>query len=221
MDKKMLVCIFSVLLLVSGCSNDKETEKANKTVEENQQSEKELNVNEKSIQLEKKIKEEDGVIDGQVYEEEDKAIGKIVLDKKVSNEDAKNLVEKFSKELKKEYKDKVVSVQATKDGKVVEEMTINSSVNEKKEASNESKKTANDLNAKVLDVLPGVFSVKIPLEKANEVGATETSTLNLQVEGKEAIALTYYEEYKLFLNVNIPDKSYTKEELLNAVVSAK
>jgi cytochrome c553 len=47
------------------------------------------------------------------------AIGAIVLDKKLSDADAKKLAEKYAKERKEEYKDRKVNVQAVRDGKKV------------------------------------------------------------------------------------------------------
>ena len=51
------------------------------------------------------------------------AIGTLILDKKVSNKDAKKLAEKYAEELKDEYKDLKVNVQAVRDGKNVANIT--------------------------------------------------------------------------------------------------
>jgi cytochrome c553 len=54
-----------------------------------------------------------------VYTQDDMAIGALVLDKKLSDADAKKLAEKYAKERKEEYKDRKVNVQAVRDGKKV------------------------------------------------------------------------------------------------------
>lgn len=74
-------------------------------------------------ELTKQVKEEDGVIDGQVYEQDGMAIGTLLLEKKVSNNEAKRLAEKYADELKKEYQDLIVNVQAVRDGKNVANIT--------------------------------------------------------------------------------------------------
>lgn len=118
MKKKVLVGIFSAFLLIAGCSNNEELKKGDIKQEQKQES--------KAIQneeLTKQVKDEKGVLDGQVYEQGDMAIGTLVLDKKVSDKDAKKLAEKYAEELKDEYKDLKVNVQAVRDGKNVANIT--------------------------------------------------------------------------------------------------
>lgn len=78
---------------------------------------------EQNKELTKQVKQEKGVIDGQVYEQDGMAIGTLLLEKKVSDKDAKRLAEKYADELKKEYKDLVINVQAVRDGKNVANIT--------------------------------------------------------------------------------------------------
>jgi len=113
-----------VLLLSVGCSaneenNANEPEKEETTVKEEQKNEPKQNK-----ELTKKVKEEEGVLNGQVYMQNGMAVGTLVLDKKVSDADAKKLAEKYAKELKEEYKDMKVNVQAVRDGKNVANITL-------------------------------------------------------------------------------------------------
>jgi hypothetical protein len=78
---------------------------------------------EQNKELTKQVKQEKGVIDGQVYEQDGMAIGTLLLEKKVSDKDAKRLAEKYADELKKEYKDLVINVQAVRDGENVANIT--------------------------------------------------------------------------------------------------
>ena len=174
--------------------------------------------------LTKKVQEEKGVTEAKVFEKDGKALGRFVVDEKASDKEVKKLVEKYAKELETEYKDKEVNVQAIKDGKVVEEVTAGAKAKEteKETAKNTDKdaKTADELNATVVNTVPGVFAAKIPLKDAKSVEATEKSTLTLKVDGKEAVTLKYNAENKVFLNANIQGE-YSIDELLNSTVSVK
>ena len=130
MNNKALAVVFSAFLLAAGCSNNEET-KTEETKQEKKQvtqdTKKSADTKKEEVKqnkdLTKKVKEEDGVIDGQVYMQDDTAVGTLVLDKKVSKEDAKKLAEKYAKELESTYKDKKINVQAVKDGKNVANIT--------------------------------------------------------------------------------------------------
>lgn len=119
---KLISSLLAVSLLVvgaSGCSND-----GGKTKKDNQNAtqQQELKIKQNK-ELTKKVKDEEGVLDGQVYEQDNMAYGTLVLDKKVSNKDAKQLAEKYASELKDEYKGKKVNVQAVRNGKNVANIT--------------------------------------------------------------------------------------------------
>lgn len=118
MKKKVLVGVFSAFLLVAGCSKNEEPKKDEVKQEQNQESKIVQNK-----ELTKQVKDEKGVLNGQVYEQGDMAIGTLVLDKKVSDKDAKKLAEKYAEELKAEYKDKKINVQAVRNGKNVANIT--------------------------------------------------------------------------------------------------
>lgn len=124
MKLKIWVSLFLVLLLAVGCSvnEDKKVDEPKK--EETKAKEEQTNEPKQNKELTKKVKEEEEVLDGQVYTQDDMAVGTLVLDKKVSDADAKKLAEKYAKELKEEYKDMKVNVQAVRDGKNVANITL-------------------------------------------------------------------------------------------------
>lgn len=120
MKKKIIACVFSALLLVAGCSNNEDPKPVETENQEQNEQSQEIKQNE---ELTKQVRDEDGVIDGKVYEQDGMAIGTLVLDKSVSDEDAKNLAEKYAEELKDEYKDMKINVQAVRDGENVANIT--------------------------------------------------------------------------------------------------
>lgn len=124
MKLKIWVSLFLVLLLAVGCSvnEDKKVDEPKK--EEIKAKEEQTNEPKQNKELTKKVKEEEEVLDGQVYTQDGMAVGTLVLDKKVSDADAKKLAEKYAKELKEEYKDMKVNVQAVRDGKNVANITL-------------------------------------------------------------------------------------------------
>lgn len=71
-----------------------------------------------------KIQNEKAVSDGQVYERDGTAVGTLLLDKEVSDEDAKKLAERFADEIKKEYKALPVNEKAVRDGENVASVTL-------------------------------------------------------------------------------------------------
>lgn len=64
------------------------------------------------------------MLDGQAYEQDGMAIGTLVLEADVSDADAKKLAEKYADELKKEYKDLPVNVQAVRAGENVANISL-------------------------------------------------------------------------------------------------
>jgi predicted small lipoprotein YifL len=70
------------------------------------------------------LKKERGVQEGQIYVQNGMVIATIVLNDKISDENAKKLAEEYATKLKKTYKDMKVNVQAVKDGKNVSSITL-------------------------------------------------------------------------------------------------
>ncbi|MGG3162158.1 hypothetical protein ABEO87_10920 [Geobacillus stearothermophilus] len=124
MKLKIWISLFLVLLLAVGCSANEEKKATEPKKVETTTKEKQTNELVQNKELTKKVKEEKGVLNGQVYTQNGMAVGTLVLDKKVSDADAKKLAEKYAKELKEEYKDMKVNVQAVRDGKNVANITL-------------------------------------------------------------------------------------------------
>lgn len=112
--------IFLSLFLVTGCTKNDEKLGGQETAV----GEKQVAVQEQNQEMTEKVKDEEGVLNGQVYTQDDVAIGTLVLDKGVSDEDAKKLAEKYAKEIKEEYQDTKVNVQAVRDGENVVNITL-------------------------------------------------------------------------------------------------
>ncbi|UPT60685.1 hypothetical protein GK107_15660 [Geobacillus thermoleovorans] len=124
MKLKIWISLFLVLLLAVGCSTNEEKKANEPKKEETTVKEEQTNQIKQNKELTKKVKEEKGVLNGQVYTQNGMAVGTLVLDKKVSDADAKKLAEKYAKELKEEYKDMKVNVQAVRGGKNVANITL-------------------------------------------------------------------------------------------------
>jgi hypothetical protein len=111
---KRLILFLSILaLILAACGND--DNKADKAALEVQ---KAITIVE-NIELTAQVQAEKGVIDGKVYTQNGIAIGTLVLDKTVTDEQAKTLAQKYVSEIKKDYKDMKINVQAVRDGKNV------------------------------------------------------------------------------------------------------
>jgi hypothetical protein len=124
MKLKIWFSLFLVLLLAVGCSANEENKANEPKKEETTVKNEQTNELKQNKELTKKVKEEKGVLNGQVYTQNGMAVGTLVLDKKVSDADAKKLAEKYAKELKEEYKDMKVNVQAVRAGKNVANITL-------------------------------------------------------------------------------------------------
>ncbi len=70
------------------------------------------------------ILEEEGVLGGQVYVDGDMAIGTMMMDDTLTEEEINELAERYAEEIKAEYADKTVNVQAVQDGENVANVTI-------------------------------------------------------------------------------------------------
>lgn len=116
MKTKLLTGALAASFLIAGCSADEEPSEETPVEETEQEAAPGVEQNE---DLTKAVKDEEGVIDGQVYEQDGTAVGTLLLDKKVKDADAKKLAEKYADEIKKKYPDLPVNVQAVRDGKNV------------------------------------------------------------------------------------------------------
>lgn len=126
MKLKVYMCLCLFLLTVVGCSTNNE-KKGNEVRKEEETAPSTVQVgneSEENQEMTMKVKDEEGVLNGQVYTQDDVAIGTLVLDKSVSDEDAKKLAEKYAKEIKEEYQDTKVNVQAVRDGENVVNITL-------------------------------------------------------------------------------------------------
>lgn len=122
MKTKIMIGMLGALLLVTGCSVEKEKSEAktDKTQIEQEADKENATPTEKENEvLTKKIQDEEGVIGGRVYEQNGTAIGILMLEKEVNDVDAKKLAERYAVEIKKEYKDLPVNIQAIRDGENV------------------------------------------------------------------------------------------------------
>ena len=159
MHKKGLAALFSVLFLISGCSNSEEP----RNEEKQEQESREIKQNK---ELTKKVTEEKGVVDGKVYEKDGIAVGEIVLEEKISDEDAKNLADRYVDEIAKKYKEMKVQVKAMRDGKTV--VTINKlptstpTQAEKEKEENTKNKSEGELSVSgtVLNTLTGAYEIQ-------------------------------------------------------------
>ncbi|UOE76120.1 hypothetical protein [Parageobacillus thermoglucosidasius] len=124
MRLKIWLSLFLVLLLAVGCSVNEENKANEPKKEETTAKEEQTNEPKQNKELTERVKEEKGILNGQVYTQNGMAVGTLVLDKKVSDADAKKLAEKYAKEIKEEYKDMKVNVQAVRGGKNVANITL-------------------------------------------------------------------------------------------------
>lgn len=70
------------------------------------------------------LKTEKEILDGQIYVQNNVAVATMVIKDGVSEADAKTLADKYAKQLKEQYKDMKVNVQAVQKGKNIANITI-------------------------------------------------------------------------------------------------
>lgn len=125
--KKILFSLMTLTIILGGCAQDKETteeKKVENQKEETSQKDKDAeNESKQDKELTEKIANEKGVIGGQVYVQDGTAIGTLILDKSVSDEDGKELAERYADEIKETYNDLPVNVQVVKDGENIASIT--------------------------------------------------------------------------------------------------
>lgn len=101
------------------------TQSTNGTTEENKEAQKKEE--QKVIQDAKKteeLKKEKEIYNGQVYVQNNMAVATMLIKDGVSETDAKALAEKYAKQLKEQYKDMRINVQAVQGGKNIANITI-------------------------------------------------------------------------------------------------
>ncbi|MED1203285.1 hypothetical protein [Heyndrickxia acidicola] len=123
MKRILTIFLLGAAITLSACGHSAQTQTQTQT----QKSKKEVKpanvtkLNTSTNKVDKKlttsIKDEKGVISGQTYVQGKLAIGTLLLDKKVTDSQAKALANKYLQELKKQYKDKKINVQAVRNGK--------------------------------------------------------------------------------------------------------
>lgn len=75
--------------------------------------------------LTNKLKQENGILDGRIYTQDNMAFGAVVVKSDINEQDAKSLAQKYANELKTKYKDKKVNVQVvTSDNRNLANITI-------------------------------------------------------------------------------------------------
>jgi len=122
MKTKIMIGMLGAFLLVTGCSADKEKTDAKvdkAPIEQEADKENATPTEKENEALTKKIQDEEGVAGGRVYEQNGTAIGILMIEKEVNDVDTKKLAERYADEIKKEYKDLPVNVQAIRDGENV------------------------------------------------------------------------------------------------------
>ena len=229
--KKYLIFAFSALLLI-GCTNNQvvneekeeikqeeikqETKNEKDLVQQEEEGQEtvsqEIEVNE---ELTKALENEKSVSKGNVYEKDNIIYGTFILEEQTAEEDITKLIDKYTNELKDTYKDQKINVMAVQGGQVVQEQTI--PVDEP--VVEEGQTLAKDLNGEVLNILIGVYAIKVDLEEAEKINATDSSELVLELSETDHIVLDYNEEGQVFFGT-IQD-NYTKYDILNSKISVK
>ena len=227
--KKLLVLIFSALLLVVGCSNSEEASEESEQVEQETKNEKSDEQKQEQKQepvqdspdvkvdedLTEKLEEEKAVSKGNVYEKDNVIYGTFIVNDKTDEKEVSELVDKYANELKDTHKDKKINVQAVKEGQVVQEQTIQV----KEPVVENGQKLAKDLNAEVVNVIVGVYAIQVDLEEAKEIKATDKSQLVVQLSEEDTVTADYNEESKSFIGTI--QGNYTKDDILNSVITVK
>ncbi|UII55682.1 hypothetical protein LS684_18965 [Cytobacillus spongiae] len=119
----LILLVIFLFTFIAGCSNvEEEKQDLNKSQDKtSEHGSKEIMQNEKYTEM---VLDEEGVKNGQVYEENGVVFGALVLEEIVSDERAKELANKYAQELKNEYKNLKVNVQAVRNGENVANITI-------------------------------------------------------------------------------------------------
>jgi len=123
-----LLLMLSLVLSLVACGNKSETVKpATNSTNTAKNTTKTIKDNAKITEVKnytEDLKKEKEVQTGKVYIQNGMAIGTMIIKDSVSDAAAKKLAQKYATELKKEYKDMKVNVQAIKKGKNIANITL-------------------------------------------------------------------------------------------------
>lgn len=117
--KKFLILSLLVLSLTA-CIEENTEEPIVKDEQQTESTQKII----QNEELTNSILGEESVIAGQVYEQNGLVIGTLLLVATVTDEDGKKIAEKYANELKKEYNDFPVNVQAVRDGENIANISL-------------------------------------------------------------------------------------------------
>lgn len=116
--------IMALVLSMTACSfRNSSSNSSNDTKQSTEKDKGNTNIKQDTKKTEK-LKKEKAVADGQIYIQNDVATATMVIKDNISESDAKALADKYAKELKENYKDMKVNVQAVQKGKNIADITI-------------------------------------------------------------------------------------------------
>lgn len=118
--------VVALLISMSGCSFGNKTSKSNNDTKQSAQNNQNNNGPklEQDIKKTEQLKKEKGVIDGQVYIQNNMVTATMIIKDSVSENDGKALADKYAKDLKASHKNMKVNVQAVQKGKSIANITI-------------------------------------------------------------------------------------------------
>lgn len=117
----ILTLVVIVFVSFSGCSSSSKNNAQTQNSKSQSKDEPNINEDKKATEELKKNKE---VSNGKIYTVKDTAIATMIIKDKVSVDDAKKLADNYAKQLKKQYPNMKVNVQAVQDGKNIANVTI-------------------------------------------------------------------------------------------------
>lgn len=120
----ILSLTFIIFLSFTGCSSWSKNNTSEKKQTQSTESEnKELKITEDKKNTDK-LKAKKEVLTGKVYTQNGSAVATIIIKDDVTESDAKKLAEEYAKQLKKQYSNMKVNVQAVKGGKSIADITL-------------------------------------------------------------------------------------------------
>ncbi|MBV7272643.1 hypothetical protein [Clostridium thailandense] len=117
----IFLLILAAFMSFTGCSLTQKNNNSSKTEVKTNEAPKIVEDKKNTDQL-KTHKE---LLDGKVYTQGDYAVATMIIKDNVSEADAKTLAESYAKQLKQQYSNKKINVQAVKGGKNIANVTLN------------------------------------------------------------------------------------------------